>query len=302
VPEQLEDYRYLDSINPETGKFDSALFWREMWPVFEKRIFRDHPRLEDIRKILKTPSTPEQELFKAIPLELTAAVVKNLHLPYETTLGALEEIAAKPVSPQEEQMLLHNIPAIPDIARGHENIYLSFLNGKLTYRPTPGSDDGKIELLIRDIMDPNTLEGRFDLSRCVGVSELSINTGYRKERNPENIDKLEVWITPRFLIERKLSTTASQFSGIMTSWPEEAAIGIFYNYGDWEDLFWFEYVINNPIEQLGNDNLYEKWRTSRTTLKSKLSDGTWAYPPGKASVRRSDPLPGIRAKNFMFSF
>lgn len=66
VPTQLSGKLYIEAINPETGKFDSALFWRQMWPVFEERIFRDHPRLEDIRKILKTPSTPERELFEAM--------------------------------------------------------------------------------------------------------------------------------------------------------------------------------------------------------------------------------------------
>ncbi len=52
VPEQLEEYKYLDSINLETGKFDSAIFWEEMWPLFEQRFFRSHPKLVEIKTLL----------------------------------------------------------------------------------------------------------------------------------------------------------------------------------------------------------------------------------------------------------
>ena len=89
--------------------------------------------------------------------------------------------------------------SIPQIARGHENIYERFLKGKLVYRPTEGSDVGKIELPIAALANP--LEGTFDLSRCGDAAQyLSINTGIRKVQAPANASKVEIWFTPLFLV------------------------------------------------------------------------------------------------------
>ena len=52
--------------------------------------------------------------------------------------------------------------AIPYIAREYEEMYERFSKGGLTYRPNPASDEGKIEMPIRDLDNP--LDGTFYLS------------------------------------------------------------------------------------------------------------------------------------------
>lgn len=147
--------------------------------------------------------------------------------------------------------------AIPDIARGHEAVYRRFVGGRLIYRPTPGSDEGRIDLPIATLADP--LMGTFDLSRCSDTGQcLSISTGYRKGKKAENANKLEVWLAPRFLIERDLEGPASHFRPIMGGWSVDAPAGVFWTWGGWYDLGWYDYLTSNSLDQLGDNNLYEK--------------------------------------------
>jgi hypothetical protein len=44
-------------------------------------------------------------------------------------------------------------------------------------------------------------------------------------------------------------------------------VGIFYNWGGWDNLGWFDYLTTNTLEALGTENLYEKWR-SRPSARS----------------------------------
>ena len=105
----------------------------------------------------------------------------------------------------------------PAVAEGYEDIYDRFLNGKLIYKPDPNSDEGKVELRIADLEDP--LNGTFDLSRCGDTGKyLSIATGYRKGKKPENASKVEIWFAPRFLIEKELNGAAAHFKPIMGNW------------------------------------------------------------------------------------
>jgi len=113
----------------------------------------------------------------------------------------------------------------PPIAQDHKGVYDRFLNGKLIYRPYPNSDKGKVELRIADLEYP--LNGTFDLSRCGDMGKyLSISTGYRKGKQSENKDKIEIWIAPRFLIEKELNTTASHLKPRMNYLGDEDEIYI----------------------------------------------------------------------------
>ena len=147
---------------------------------------------------------------------------------------------------------------IPEIARGYEDIYRRFLKGALVYRPTPGSDAGKIELPI------GALEGTFDLSRCGDTGNyLSIATGYRKGKNPQNKDKVEIWIAPRFMIEKELATSAGKFKDIMGKWTEKAPVGLFWTWGNWESgEASMDYLTDNSFEQLGEEDLNVKYKKS----------------------------------------
>lgn len=75
--------------------------------------------------------------------------------------------------------------SIPEVALGYEEIYSRFINGKLIYQPNPNSDEGKIEMKIKDLSDP--LNGTFNLSECGDAGEyLTIATGYYKVGDTSN--------------------------------------------------------------------------------------------------------------------
>lgn len=143
----------------------------------------------------------------------------------------------------------------------NEHIYQQFLNGTLIYRPDPQSDAGMITLKISDLTNP--LEGTFDVLPCGDMGKyLSISTGYRKGMKSENKDKLEIWLTPRFMIEKKLKSSASHFKPIMGNWKEETApIGILWSWGAWEDLSCYDYLTSAPPTDISSKNLYENWRS-----------------------------------------
>ena len=154
---------------------------------------------------------------------------------------------------------------VPEIARGYEDIYQRFLKGVLVYRPTQGSDVGKIELPIGALSNP--LEGMFDLSRCGDTGKyLSIATGYRKGKNPQNKDKVEIWIAPRFMIEKELATTADHFKDIMDKWNKDRApVGLFWTYGGWAaDDHDMAYLTDNSFDQVGDSDLWEKYKKADT--------------------------------------
>lgn len=149
---------------------------------------------------------------------------------------------------------------IPEIARGYEDIYRRFLEGKLIY--TDPNSKARKELLIRDLTNP--LEGTFDLSECGDTGAyLSIATGYRKAQKPENINKLEIWIAPRFLVEGEISTAAKHLQPIMGSWNAATApVGLFWSWGGWGNKD-YDYLVSESFEELGSANLYEKEMCSR---------------------------------------
>jgi len=73
---------------------------------------------------------------------------------------------------------------LPAIALGNEIIYEMFLNGRLLY-------EGKEIAQIANV-NPNTLEGTFDLSGCGDANTyLSINTGYN---GPRKMDRKKMVI------------------------------------------------------------------------------------------------------------
>lgn len=154
--------------------------------------------------------------------------------------------------------------AIPLLAQGYEEIYQRFLRGVLIYRPQPGTDVGRINLPIAKLANP--LEGTFDLSYCGDSGmHLSISTGYRKRKKAENSGKVEIWITPRFLIEKEIATTASHFKPIINYWKQNAPVGLFWTWGGEDDLTRYDYIIDQSMDEISNNNLYEKWLPSYAT-------------------------------------
>lgn len=148
---------------------------------------------------------------------------------------------------------------VPIVAQGYEKIFQRFLNGVLIYRPEgDGNDIDRVTLHIRDLRNP--LDGTFDLSNCGDLGKyMSISTGYRKGRKPENEKKLEIWLTPRFLIEKELSTTAKNFQNIFGKWEERAEVGIIWTWGGWDaNEPSMDYLITQNMDELSKGNLYRR--------------------------------------------
>jgi hypothetical protein len=154
-----------------------------------------------------------------------------------------------------------------------------FLNGKLVYKPNKDNDIGKIELRIGDLTNP--LESAFNLSMCGDVENyLSISTGYRKKKISENSDRLEIWLTPRFFVENISERPRHLEKLFPDKWPETAPVGIFWAWGEWNDMGWYDYLTKQTMEELGNNDLYNKMLES---------DGYGAkeFPKSRPGLRNS---------------
>ena len=143
---------------------------------------------------------------------------------------------------------------------GHGEIYQRFYNGKLIYKPNENNNDGKIEMRISDLVNP--LKGTFDLSKCGDAGKyLSISTGYREGKKVENASKVELWLTPRFLVEREINGHASHFKEIFPNeWPEKGLIGIIWTWGGDGDSSNYDYLTTQSMDEISNDNLHKKWK------------------------------------------
>ena len=150
--------------------------------------------------------------------------------------------------------------AIPEVARGYEDVYRRFLGGKLIY--TDPTSKAKTELPIRALANP--LEGTFNLSGCGDTGNyLSISTGYRKGVKAENSSKVEIWLAPWFLVNKNLTSTAKHLQPIMGSWDAaKAPVGLFWTWGGWSDLGWYDYLVTNSLDQVGSEDLLEKYKKS----------------------------------------
>lgn len=157
-------------------------------------------------------------------------------------------------------------------------IYQRFLKGVLIYRPQEESDVGMIKLPIGELGNP--LDGTFDLSQCGDVGNyLSISTGYRKGKKVENAEKVEIWLAPRFLIEKELNTTAGYFEDIYSRWDENATVGMFWTWGGWNNLTYMDYVTTQNMNELSNKSLYKNWLCRRPdTRYSRGYEANLAIP------------------------
>jgi hypothetical protein len=111
----------------------------------------------------------------------------------------------------------------------------------------------------------NPLEGKFDLSQCGNSGQhLSIATGYRKDTEPRKLYKTEIWLDLRFLIGKEINASARHFQPIFGGWNERNQVGIFWRWGRWKNLTWYDYLTDQTMRELGNGDLYKKWEKSIT--------------------------------------
>jgi len=146
---------------------------------------------------------------------------------------------------------------VPAVAVGYEADLERFMRGVLVYKPNPGSDVGRVDIPIAGLADP--LAGTFDLSRFSDVrSSVSIHTGYKKNKIAANADKVEIWVCPKFLVERELYTTANHFHRIIGEW--DSPIAYFWTWGSQPATDTnYDYLINSDACIKNELNLREKW-------------------------------------------
>lgn len=213
-------------------------------------------RIKEEKKEIAKKLIAEQMSDKMV-LKITGLTI------YE--LGELKGENIQTITKHENTIIERPIRVtIPEVARGYKEIYKRFLKGVLIYRPQEGSDMGKIEMPIADLANP--LEGTFDLSKCGDTGNyLSISTGYRKEKKAENVNKVEVWLTPRFLIEKEIQGSASHFTGIIATWDtHKAPFGVFFTWGGWDDLSYYHYATQRAPTDFPT-TIWAMWVGSKTT-------------------------------------
>jgi hypothetical protein len=52
VPVELRSLLFIEALDRATNKFDLMVFFKEMWPLFETRFFKNHPQLAKIKELL----------------------------------------------------------------------------------------------------------------------------------------------------------------------------------------------------------------------------------------------------------
>ena len=236
-------------------------------------------QLLERQKQLTVDYAPELEAsqtkYEAEERELARTVI-NARRTAPATASPSSVAVARPLAPA--------VP--PGIAPEYEAIYLRFVRGSLIYRPTPGSDVGRIDLPFAAL--PNPLEGTFDLSRCGDTGKsLSISTGYRRGKKAENASKVEVWIVPKFVVERDQATTAKHLAPIMGSFS--APVGLFWTWGGWDNMGWYDYLVASSLEGISSENLYENYKKSSAHVPAR---------PGVENIYRLLYIP----MRFVFNF
>jgi hypothetical protein len=245
------------------GRGDAAGPYRESWADMNSSLAKKYPGVPaaDKKRILAEMefATEVEQNITFIINELSRHILADYQQQRSRGFIDIFKLALGGEAEEKKEPAAQMVPAIPPVAQGYEAIYQRFLNGVLVYRPQPGNDAGMIKLPIADLK-PNPLEGTFDLSLCGDAGKyLSISTGYRKVIKPKNAKKVEIWLAPRFLIEKELATTASHFNAIIGKWTADAYVGIFWNWGGDNNLSWFDYLVSQDIENLSKNNLYENW-------------------------------------------
>ncbi len=257
------------NVSPKTGlRIERALISN----FTLKMLIRDwEPRKKSVSTALHHPDT---KTFQHV-----ASNKQALH-PVRTTVAP---------QPQSFSGLV-----IPDIARGHEDVYRRFYNGRLIYRKgTPDEVvfpiaalsnplDGVFNQLSGNNKSGNTIKFT-DLKDSCGYPidrYLQIATGYKKAKNSANSNKVEVWFAPRFLIERELGTSAKHFAGIMDSWQAATApVGIFWTWGG-DDVTTnsYDYLTTQGMNGLCVRDLFGcMWWSAMSAESLILRDGDISY-------------------------
>ncbi len=211
-------------------------------------------------------------------------IMKNIGIPLSLVCKDWNEI----ISRNSKNWICEHFNIPPQ----HRDVFWSLFKGRLTYKPNPNSEEDQVNLFISSF--PNPLEGEFDLSKCGDTGHyLSINMGYRKVQTPANALKIEIWVLPRFLVNKELPSIAEKhhLRAVITSGHWDAArapIGIFWTWGgenaddhmsscDYYHMSSCDYLTTESMEDLGSENLLRKYK------KSAIEDAGSLHPHGLVS-------------------
>ena len=259
-----------EEFSKELAHYRSENLWQEFWENVDKQLSQEMVLLKEVcqdpydQACHTFQSNYKANRQKYINKYLLCLTIKSKE--YQLLQKGYDETGSRRIL----QQLMHQydeascdqiVQLVPmQVGQGHDEVFLRFLKGKLIYKPKTDSDEGKIEILFTSFLNP--LEGTFDLSRCGDAGKyLSIATGYRKSKLSANKDKIEIWITPKFVMENALSTSATHYGPIMTSDKWTAPIGIIWTYGNWADNDGrCDYLTNKQFDDISSKNLYENWK------------------------------------------
>lgn len=208
-------------------------------------------------------------------------------LPSDAALLA----ARMPASGESSEVIAH-IPRPLEPQEKEEHLR-RFLGGRLVfYRHWP-SGSKQVELPIAKLANP--LSSSFDLGKCCDAEKyLKISTGYRTALNPSNHHKLEVWVCPWFLFEQDVYTSAKHYNLIRGTWdPRAAPIGLFFNWGHWNEMENFDFT-QESFEDLSARNLLGKnYDILGDSLSFKTLRGKWDSAEIFEGVTPKGRLPSI---------
>lgn len=232
----------------------------------------------------------DKSAFKNAPIEVKTEILRNTVMSAKTETTNFRDIgiSLSLVCKGWKEIIRENskkwICGHFNIEQQNRDVFWRLFKGTLIYKPNPNSEEGRVTLFISSL--PNPLKGEFDLSNCGDVGKyLSINTGYRQGEKDENADKIEIWLTPRFLVAKEMPQLDPNhyIRSISENWDAaRAPIGIFWTLGGWnavEHMSYCDYLTTESMEELGSENLLIKYQ------KSATSQLTWLHIAPEASAQ-----------------
>lgn len=131
-----------------------------------------------------------------------------------------------------------------------------FYNGQVIH--TDPETKNTTILRVSDL--PNPVEDEFDLSWCNAEKHLSIHTGRKKGKILRNSDKIEIWLTPWFMIQNEFQNPKNCFERVSLDMEQRTwSTAVFWTRGNSDRLKEYDYFSDTQLLDLNKDNLYSMY-------------------------------------------
>ncbi len=143
---------------------------------------------------------------------------------------------------------------------GNEAIFQRFFNGVLQYRPDPTNNDDMVTLYFSHFKK-NLFNGTFGRPECVAAADMPLVTTSLSDFFAPHPDQVVIGFFPHFRAERIVASTPNHpFKAIMGNWDKNIApVGIFWRWGSWNDLTWYDYLTQSSLADISSRDLYGNW-------------------------------------------